>query len=920
MVSADVKQVYILPFEEIGKEDVAIAGGKGANLGEMTRAGFPVPPGAVLSTEAYDSFLVGNLISTERRDFGAGDIRSRILAGRFPEDVRKEIHDFYRKMEGQRLAVRSSATAEDLADSDFAGQQETYLNIRDEETLFSRIRDCYASLYAEKAVNYRKSHGYGKRKVKLAVILQVMADSDSSGVLFTRNPLQPVKDEMLINSSYGLGESVVSGRVSPDEIVCRCDGSLVSIRIGLKKTQLVYADSLEREGFPGRQDAVEKEDNIPENGIVEIPVPEDEQRMCSLTREQVEALSDLGMNVEVHYGRPMDIEWAFAGDTLWLLQARSITAGVREGTGRLTQDEEGPAGAEGSGAESAPEEEKTAAEAPAIRRLGGKAKQRMLRILEKYPEAAYPLDYDFGWISCSVQNEIQREAGLPADPDIRMDDNGFTFLSAGKREWGRRIFRAPSGIWTKCSALLRISLNCVPQARGTARKRSLRDLPIQRTLDHEENLRVLKRVRRKTRESFIALREERRRVQKVCRAGPAQESGQAEKTVSACVSALLRARQLIRQVSYIRIKYALLPVMLESREPDRYLKTVGTGHSTYELLGGLPYKTAVISWELAALAEEIRASEPLMAAFAGRTTYAQIRQTYPEIGEKLEAFLKRYGKRQDLPGCCFAACSWKEDPDHFLDILRPMLSARTEDVWSREKGKLQYERLLRDLHDSVGREKYVRLEKKINRCRKYQVFQEDGQYLLESIFCECRRLLSCLAQLVCPESPGKLLFLRLEELGRLGRSGALTEDLREIMDRRQAMRRDAVRFWERQKAEILRLNSPDTDMAGELQVHGIPASIGQASGKVCILKSPDEFSRMEKGDILVCPYLAPEWLTLFPLAGAIVCDTGSRISCAAIAAADYEMPAVLGCGNATGLLSDGEEVIVNGRTGVIRRN
>ena len=253
--------MYTLQFHDIHKEDVAVAGGKCANLGEMTAAGIPVPAGFVLTAEAYRYFIRHNnytdhfaaLLKESGTDeaklcAAAGKLRALILEGQFPADLAKEVTQSYKELlndealtvrDGARVAVRSSATAEDLPDASFAGQQETYLNVRGTKEVLTHIKKCYASLWGDRAVCYRLNQGYDQLSVALAVVIQEMVESEKAGVLFTVNPVTQDSSQMQINASYGLGESVVSGRVTADSVLCNKDGSVVSYEIGSKKTQII---------------------------------------------------------------------------------------------------------------------------------------------------------------------------------------------------------------------------------------------------------------------------------------------------------------------------------------------------------------------------------------------------------------------------------------------------------------------------------------------------------------------------------------------------------------------------------------------------------------------------------------------------------------------------------------------------------
>lgn len=248
----------ILGFNEIGKEDVIKAGGKGANLGEMVSAGINVPKGFVITADAYKEFLrinsLNELLKDELTKAGkdhtkllkaAGKFRKMIKMGRLPENTVNEVKSAYQNLGDNILvAVRSSATAEDLSEASFAGQQESYLNIRGIDDVLDKIRDCYASLWGNRAVIYRANQNYNQLFVEIAVVIQEMVESEKAGVLFTLNPINNNTDEMQINSSYGLGESVVSGRVNADSYIVDKFGNIKYINIGSKSLSLKYPLSI----------------------------------------------------------------------------------------------------------------------------------------------------------------------------------------------------------------------------------------------------------------------------------------------------------------------------------------------------------------------------------------------------------------------------------------------------------------------------------------------------------------------------------------------------------------------------------------------------------------------------------------------------------------------------------------------------
>lgn len=405
-----------LDFSEIKKDDVLTAGGKGANLGEMTAAGITVPGGFVVTAEAYRAFLKENhLEEIFRRELtaagteeaklleAAAKLRNLIMQGTLPEEVETAIREKYNQLgEHARVAVRSSATAEDLPDASFAGQQETYLNVRGIDEVLAKVKSCYASLWGNRAVCYRCNQGYDQLSVALAVVIQKMVESEKSGVLFTVNPITHNTEEMQINASYGLGESVVSGRVTADSYLCDKKGNLKSCQIGSKQTQIIYADEADAD-------------------TKEVPVSAQMQQERCLNKQEIAALCAEAVRVETHYGQPMDIEWGVNNGSVYILQARAITT--------LKTDHS--------------EEDRLVAEYIKDSTIKGKEKENMAFQLEKMPYAYRPLDYDYMLTINHQKAKIFGENGLVLTTDPQMDDDGIQTLPTSKIGLNKNIFKLP---------------------------------------------------------------------------------------------------------------------------------------------------------------------------------------------------------------------------------------------------------------------------------------------------------------------------------------------------------------------------------------------------------------------------------------------------------------------------------------------
>jgi rifampicin phosphotransferase len=312
---------YILSFTD-EHADLATVGGKGMSLARMARAGLPVPGGFYLSTAAYREFVKANQLdgNIQQAVAGVSDnqpeacesasevIKAGFEAGLVPSALEDEILLAYSRMQADQIdisvAVRSSATAEDLPGASFAGQQETYLNIRGGSALLLAVKHCWASLWTARAISYRMKNDIDQTSVALAVVVQRMVFADAAGVLFTANPINGMRRQTLINAAWGLGEAVVSSAVSPDGIlVDRTKRKVLSYDVADKTVMTVRT----------------------ETGTQEQPTPPDMRKKPVLTRAQALLLAELGGRVETLYGAPLDIEWVLVGDDFQIVQARPIT-------------------------------------------------------------------------------------------------------------------------------------------------------------------------------------------------------------------------------------------------------------------------------------------------------------------------------------------------------------------------------------------------------------------------------------------------------------------------------------------------------------------------------------------------------------------------------------------------------------------
>ncbi|MCM1326169.1 MAG: PEP-utilizing enzyme [Bacteroidales bacterium] len=818
-------------FDEIGKDDVMVAGGKGANLGEMTRAGLPVPPGFVVTADAYRSFLAENHIDEEitallddagadeqKLFFAAEKIRGLITAGSMPVSLKEAVSQNYLllcKNSGNdtlRVAVRSSATAEDLPDASFAGQQETYLNIVGIDALCENIIRCYASLWGNRAVSYRQTQGYGQKSVALAVVVQEMVESEKAGVLFTANPVNNNRDEMQLNASYGLGEAVVSGKVTADTFICGKDGSIRSSVIGSKEIEIIYA----------------------ENGTKEVLVSPERSGVLCLSGEEIKALCKAAATVENYYGCPMDIEWAIRGGNAYILQARAITT--------LTDNID----------------EAEIESYISKNKITGALRENFAFLLEKMPVAQLPLDHSFCGSVNNQKAQIFSEVGLLISMEPQIDDDGIMILPPNDKRINGKICK----IFGLLKELKDLS-GCREKCEGYLKK-------YQKSIDKMAEL------------SFETL------------------------SLEQCGKYIDEAYRLVQRIAYARFKYALFPGVLANMRVEKLLKKISPDLTAYDLYCNLDYKTAVVTRDIAALADKIRGEEALARAVMRGDSYERVCHDFPDIAVAFETFMSKHGMKSDYNCYCIFAKSFIEDPDRLIHIIKPLINNPAAP--DEEK----FAPLMAQVRGVCGEKKFPDVERQIDCIRAFHVAREESQYQWETVFYYSKRILER-AAFLCTGSKDiadSVAYLFLDEFTAMCKEG-FSDKYREIIAHRKGKRALAEKVWERSKLCVF-------EGAGDV-LKGVGGSSGEAVGRVCIVRGPEEFGKLEKGDILVCPYTDPEWTPLFKVATAVVADTGAALSHAAIVAREYGIPAVLGVGLATTRFKDGEMIRVNGSKGEVEK-
>jgi pyruvate,water dikinase len=881
---------FILPLEASAASLLA-AGGKGANLARLARAGLPVPPGFIVTTAAYHAFVsangLGAVIATALDGTPADDpavldaasdaIRDRFAAGTLPAELAGAVRAAYAALGRPPVAVRSSATAEDLPELSFAGLQDTYLQVVGDDDLLRSIVRCMASLWTARAIGYRSRNDVPHREAALAVVVQQMVPSEVSGVLFTADPLTGRRDTVVIDATLGLGEALVSGRVEPDHYVVNAAGRITSKTLGAK------AESLR-----GR----------PEGGT--ITVREDAAGRQALPDAAVVELAALGCRAARLFGAPQDVEWAWAGGRLWLLQSRPITSLyplpeglpaeplrvlVSFGALQGMLDPMTPLG----------QDALRALVAGVLRRVGVRVTPNTQKFL--FFAGGRP----FANLTPMLRNRLFRRLG----PDAWRDKES----SAGRvvaRLWDdpRLAPQGPALSWNWLVPLARVAVPLLGRALVTL------------------------------------LWPDAGRVRGIRRTEAALARAEAWSAAATTLPERVRLVERLLDAGMTLALTNLLPAAAVGLSGLLLLQRLGEGvpggkTAALEATRGLPHNvTTTMDLALWRTACTIRADAASAATFRG-TAAEVLAADYlagrlPAVAQEAVAdFLGRYGMR-GLAEIDLGRPRWREDPTMVVQVLQSYLDlADPEQAPDRvfARGAAAAEAAVGRLAREVGRTRWGWLKARLvrgagRRLRALAGLRESPKFLLIRLLGLARAALldsgRQLAEADILDRPDDVFFLHLGELRAL--AAAAPRDWRGLVaGRRQEYRRELRR---RQAPRVLLSDGrefhdeAEPQAAGASALVGTPVSPGVAEGVVRVILDPAG-ARLAPGEVLVCPGTDPSWTPLFLAAAALVTEVGGLITHGAVVAREYGIPAVVGVAQATTRLRTGQRVRVDGASGQI---
>ena len=874
---------YVLPLASV-EATLPRVGGKGANLAELARAGFAVPPGFLLTTDAYQAFVKVNGLAEQivalARTAAADDplaleqasaqIRALFAGGDIPPALAEVIVAAYHQLAGGTaefpVAVRSSATAEDLPGLSFAGQQDTYLNIVGDTALLEAVRRCWGSLWTARALGYRARNGIAPDDVALAVVVQQLIPADVSGVLFTANPLSGRRAEIVIDASYGLGEAIVSGQVEPDHYaVDTARWQITSRKLGAKALAIVP-----RAG----------------GGTEEIAHTAGAQ---ALPDSQILELAQTAARVAAHFGSPQDIEWAWANARMYLLQSRPITSLY------------------------------PLPDLPAV--PGAPRVYFSFNSVQGVVDPFTPLGRDVlqllasGFLTLFRVDRPVREGIPTAGGRLFIDVTDITRL------WLEALKRLDPGAHRTLTQLI---ADGSVEARAPEPLPTLRRLlpvlgPVLPQIYGALSAPALARARALARgEQFVAV---------------ARTHVAAAHTLPTLLDALESdAAQAIPDV-FPNVAPVVAPGLVLMSLLDGWLQRwlgLAPG-SVFQLLRGLPNNvTTEMDLRLWAVAQTIRADPAARIALLDTPVEEQaaayMRGTLPVVAQRaIGEFLAQYGMR-GVAEIDVGRARWRDDPTPILQTLHGYLQldnpALAPDAQFTH-GAAEAMRLTGEWAARLGRTPQGRWRARVlrfasRRMRELLGLRESPKFFLIQMLGMYRDALLAQGRMLVARGvlaqPGDIFFLSLAQLRTVAQGAPA--DLRALVAANRA-EYEHNRTARRMPRLLLSTGETFYDGLSESSPNdlvGDPVSPGVAEGQARIVLDPRGV-RLQPGEILVCPATDPGWTPLFLTAGGLVMEIGGMVTHGSVVAREYGIPAVVGVHEATTRIHTGQRIRVDGATG-----
>jgi pyruvate,water dikinase len=879
---------YVLGFQDIDKTKLMVVGGKGANLGELSRIeGIPVPDGFCISTEAFKRIIgetpsINELLDQlsllkveDQNKIGelSSEIRRVIESIAIPQDIHEEITVFLSRLgEKNAYAVRSSATAEDLPTASFAGQQDSYLNIIGKEAILKHISKCWASLFTERAVIYRLQNGFNHRKVFISVVVQKMIFPQAAGILFTADPISGNRKVLSIDASFGLGEAMVSGLVNADIYKVQ-SGKIIDKKISTKKLA-IYA--------------------LKDGGTKELEIEPERQNRQTLTDEQILQLENMGRKIEEHFGCPQDIEWCLSDDTFYIVQSRPITTlyPIPE-----AKDEENHV-------------------------YVSVGHQQMMT------DALKPLGLSiFQLTSVGPRYKAGGRLFVDVTPLLASPDSREALLNGmGQHD-----------------PLMKDALNTIVE-RGDFKKllsndkkevspdKSNKDTPSWRFQTQIENdCTIVSDLIKSTQSSIEALKQNIQR-----------------KSGADLFDFILEDLQELKKFLSDPQSTAVFMTAINASAwiNEKMNEWIGEKNAANTLSQSVPNNiTSEMGLALMDVADVIRPYPEIIDYLQNVKDESFLDELLKfdggqESRDAIYAYLSKYGMR-----CAgeidITRTRWSEKPTTLIPMIlnniknfEPNAGIRKFELGRQEALKKEQELLeqLKQLPD--GEQKAKETKRVIDLIRNFIGYREYPKYTIVSRYAIYKQALlkeaERLVQASVIHEKEDIYYLTFEELrevvstNKLDYLGCRGEQQAELATRPIITKgKDEYRRYEKLTPPRV-ITSDGEIIAGEYKrenfpegaIVGLPVSSGVIEGRARVILNMEE-AVLEEGDILVTTYTDPSWTPLFVSIKGLITEVGGLMTHGAVIAREYGLPAVIGVENATKLIKDGQRIRVNGTEGYV---
>lgn len=842
-----------------------------------------MPDGFVITTEAYKLFLQSNNIDSSSQN-DTEKLRESILQADLPSEITKSVIDAYIKLGSGLVAVRSSATAEDMPEASFAGQYETSLNIEGKDSLLKHVKHCFASMWTDRAFAYREENNIDHNQVQIAVIVQSMIQAKCAGVLFTQNPLSSFKPEMMIESNFGLGESVVSGQTVPDRYVVDSgvnnEFTLISREIGTKDVMI--------------EGTVE--------GVHVVSTPCEKSQQSSLDDVEVIELSKLAKSIENLFKAPQDIEWAIDYDgEIHILQSRPITVQSRK---KEDVDE--------------------------IFWTRGYAD-------DYWNDPVTPLFYDL------LGDQITYIVNIECNAIMGYKDMPKQLLKLHKGHVYFNLDVIRTKVVNEMPPFIRSEdvLNYFPEGGGPYGKDTMRELPFALKTRIMAEIRIMlfdaDGGMSKTNDAYTNWTEE--TFNPYCKRFDIDLENAMQHGTGATLMALADELDRVMMKHFRMVRYGIPVHTLGMNLITNYLLRRWIGEKAANimypiLLSGLEHKTTETNRRIFELATYVANNDELMKLFADTPANDLHLELLKSKSSAVQLFLERFGEFLDDFGDRGFSREiyyprWRDSPNYVLNAIKSLVSedmrnlADSEEALAHKRAKA--EKLVEEhiRNQRYGPLKWMLFSAILGMARTYIGFRENQRFNLDRWITRNRRLFSeighRLVQQNYLEDPNHVFFLHRKEVRTAIQAGVGSPEPRYFRELAKSRYEEFLKYENSMPPKfIVGSREFDDPLPDTVEGYiGIPASQGVITGKVRILETIEDIPQVRSGEILVVPRTDPGWTTVFSKIGGLLTESGGVLSHGAVVSREFGIPAVTNIRNACQIFKTGQRVTLDGNQGIV---